>query len=137
MIKEREASYRESSQKLTSDLRLELQKIKRLLISSSDMQTVVIIAKAVRELIPHIENSRKCLPSLPPLQSAHLVGNEDAISKVRKSTIPRLLELENIIDTMIVTITSTANLEQLLEFSGLIRPCLTTLQSVSVAVGLS
>jgi len=136
-LKDREARYRDSSQKLTSDLRLELQRIKRVLSSTSDLQSVVIIAKAVRELIPQIESARKYLPNLPPLKSPNLVGNEDPITKVKKSTLPRVLELENIIDSVIVLITGSAGLEQLLEFSGIISPCLSVLQGVTTALNLS
>jgi len=135
-LKERESSYRTSSQKLMSDLRRELQLVKRYLDSTSNIQDSITIAKALRELIPQIEDARKILPTLPPLKSPNLVGNEDTLTKVKKSTLPRILELENVVDSMIVVISARATLEQLVEMSGFISPCLAALQGVTTALHL-
>jgi len=108
-----------------------VQKLKMTLGTTTSLTHAVTIAKAVRQLIPHIEEARTCLPSIPPLQAPHLVGNEDQITKLKKSTLPRVMELESVVDSMIVAITGKAGLEQLLAFSGIITSCLTIVQSVN------
>jgi len=55
---------------------------------------------------------------------------------VKKSTLPRILELENVVDSMIVVISARATLEQLVEMSGFISPCLAALQGVTTALHL-
>lgn len=135
-LQERENRYRLSSQKLMSDLRKELQLIKRFLDGTSNLQDTITVAKAMRELIPHIEAARKLLPPLPPLKPPNLVGDEDNLTKVKKSTGPRILELESIVDSMIVTITAGATLELLVEMSGFITPCLAALQAVTTTLHL-
>jgi len=135
-LKERESRYRTSSQKLMSDLRRELQLVKSCLDTTSNVQDSIAIAKAMRELIPQIDDARKILPPLPPLKSPNLVGNEDTLTKVKKSTLPRILELENVVDSMIVVISAGATLEKLLEMSGFISPCLAALQGITTALHL-
>eukprot|EP01126_Amoeba_proteus_P045265 TRINITY_DN5057_c0_g4_i3.p1 TRINITY_DN5057_c0_g4~~TRINITY_DN5057_c0_g4_i3.p1 ORF type:complete len:506 (+),score=131.84 TRINITY_DN5057_c0_g4_i3:550-2067(+) len=118
------------SQKLCVEVKNELVTVKRALNNASTLEQIIPIAKAIRALIPHMNIARQQMAPIPKPNAPLFKGNEDAVTKLKKTTAVALREFESVWQGIFNVVCGNPTLEQLIALSGVITGSLTLLQAL-------
>jgi len=130
---ERHAKIRSHSQKLAAECRNEVISLKRALNQATQLEEIVPIAKAIRNLIPHMNVARQQMAPIPKPQPPFFSGTEDKVTQLKKTTAVAIREFETVLAGIFNVVSGNATIEQLVPLSGVITGSLSILQSVTKA----
>jgi len=122
---------RSHSQKLAGECRNEVITLKRALQRATTGEEIFPIAKAMRELMPHMNVARQQMAPIPKPKSPLFQGNEDKVEKLKKTTAVAIREFETVLNGIFNMVSGNATLEQLVPLSGVITGSLQILQMVT------
>jgi len=128
---ERHAKIRSHAQKLAAECRNEVITLKRALMKAAQLEEIVPIAKAIRNLIPHMNVARQQMAPIPKPQPPLFTGNEDKVTQLKKTTAVAIREFETVLNGIFNVVSGNATLEQLVPLSGVITGSLSILQAVT------
>jgi len=131
---ERHAKIRAHSQKLAAECKNEVVSLKRALHKADQLEEIVPIAKAIRNLIPHMNIARQQMAPIPKPQPPLFVGNEDKVTQLKKTTVVAVREFETVLNGIFNVVSGNATLEQLVPLSSVITGSLSILQAVTKAI---
>jgi Leucine-rich repeat (LRR) protein len=128
---QKHAKIRAHSQKLAGECRHEVITLKRALQNANVLEDIVPIAKAIRDLIPHMNSAREQMAPIPKPKPPIFQGNEDKVEKLKKTTAVALREFESVLGGIFNVVSGNAPLEQLIPLSSVITGSLGILQEAS------
>jgi len=128
---ERYLRIRSHSQKLAGECRNEVITLKRALQKAATLEEIVPIAKAMRELIPHMNVARQQMAPIAKPKAPLFQGDEDKVTKLKKTTAVAIREFETVLNGVFNMVSGNATLEQLVPLSGVITGSLSILQMVT------
>jgi len=128
---ERYLRIRSHSQKLAGECRNEVITMKRALQRASTLEEIFPIAKAMRELIPHMNVARQQMAPIAKPKPPLFQGDEDKVTKLKKTTAVAIREFEQVLNGIFNMVSGNATLEQLVPLSGVITGSLQILQMVT------
>jgi hypothetical protein len=128
---QKHAKIRAHSQKLAGECRHEVITLKRALQHANTLEDIVPIAKAIRDLIPHMNSAREQMAPIPKPKPPIFQGNEDKVDKLKKTTAVALREFESVLGGIFNVVSGNAPLEQLISLSSVITGSLGILQEAS------
>jgi len=122
---------RSHSQKLAGECRNEVVTLKRALNRAATLEEIVPIAKAMRELIPHMNIARQQMSQIAKPKPPLFQGDEDKVTKLKKTTAVAIREFETVLNAIFNMVSGNATLQQLVPLSGVITGSLAVLQLVT------
>jgi len=82
--------------------------LKRALAKSSELEHIIIVAKAIRELIPHMNKAREEMTPIAKPQAPSFFGNESKVVMLKKTTAVAIREVESVLEGIAVIINMNA-----------------------------
>jgi len=131
---QKHAKIRAHSQKLAGECRNEVITLKRALQNANELEQIVPIAKAIRDLIPHMNTAREQMAPIPKPKPPLFQGDEDKVTKLKKTTAVALREFESVLGGIFNVVSGNAPLEQLIPLSSVITGSLSILQEATKSV---
>eukprot|EP01124_Arcella_intermedia_P035950 TRINITY_DN9302_c0_g1_i1.p1 TRINITY_DN9302_c0_g1~~TRINITY_DN9302_c0_g1_i1.p1 ORF type:complete len:587 (+),score=141.25 TRINITY_DN9302_c0_g1_i1:32-1792(+) len=128
---ERYLKTRGNAQKSASECRNEVVTMKRALMKSSQLDEIVVIAKAIRNLIPHMNVARQQMAPIPKPQPPSFFGNEDKVTQLKKTTAVAIREFETVLNAIFNVVSGNTTMQQLAPLSEVLAGCLTILREVT------
>jgi Leucine-rich repeat (LRR) protein len=128
---QKHAKIRAHSQKLAGECRHEVITLKRALQNANTLEDIVPIAKAIRDLIPHMNLAREQMAPIPKPKPPLFQGEEDKVMKLKKTTAVALREFESVLGGIFNVVSGNAPLEQLIPLSSVITGSLGILQEAT------
>jgi len=128
---EKQLKIRGQSQKLAVEVKNELITIKRILNSANSLEQIIPIAKAIRNLIPHMNVARQQMAPIPKPNAPLFRGDEDPVTKLKKTTNVAVREFETVWQGIFNVVCGNPTLEQLVALSGVISGSLAVLQEAT------
>jgi len=122
---------RSHSQKLAGECRNEVITMKRALQRATTLEEIFPIAKAMRELIPHMNVARQQMAPIAKPKPPLFQGDEDKVTKLKKTTAVAIREFEQVLNGIFNMVSGNATLDQLVPLSGVITGSLQILQMVT------
>jgi len=86
---------------------------KRALAKSTTLEQIIIIAKAIRELVPHMNTARDHMNPIPKPQPPNFFGNESKLQMLKKTTAVAIRECESVLDGINQVVNMNATQEKM------------------------
>jgi hypothetical protein len=88
--------------------------MKRALARTGSLENIILIAKAIRELIPHMNRARDEMATIPKPQPPNFFGNESKVDMLKKTTAVAIRECETVLEGINSVIQVSSPLEKIL-----------------------
>jgi len=125
---EKHAKIRGHSQKLATEVKNELTTLKRFLNNATTSDIIILIAKAIRELIPFMNAARQQMAAIPKPNPPVLKASDDHVTKLRKTVAVAMREFETVHQNVLFVVCGNPTIEQLVSLSNVITGSLQILQ---------
>jgi len=125
---EKHAKIRGHSQKLATEVKNELTTLKRFLNNATTSDIIILIAKAIRELIPFMNAARQQMAAIPKPNPPVLKASDDHVTKLRKTVAVAMREFESVHQNVLFVVCGNPTIEQLVSLSNVITGSLQILQ---------
>jgi len=106
----------------------ELTTLKRFLNSATTSEVIIIIAKAIRDLIPYMNVARQQMAPIPKPNPPVLKATDDHVTKLKKTTAVAMREFETVHQNVSFVVCGNPTIEQLVSLSSVITGSLQVLQ---------
>jgi len=125
---EKHAKIRGHSQKLATEVKNELVTLKRFLNSATTSDIIILIAKAIRELIPFMNAARQQMAAIPKPNPPVVKPSDDDVTRLRKTVAVAMREFETVHQNVLFVVCGNPTIEQLVSLSNVITGSLQILQ---------
>lgn len=125
---EKHAKIRGHSQKLATEVKNELTSLKRYLNNATTSDVIILIAKAIRELIPFMNAARQQMAAIPKPNPPVIKASDDQVTKLKKTVAVAMREFESVHQNVLFVVCGNPTIEQLVSLSNVITGSLQILQ---------
>jgi len=102
--------------------------LKRFLNNATTSDIIILIAKAIRELIPFMNAARQQMAAIPKPNPPVIKPGDDHVTKLRKTTAVAMREFETVHQNVLFVVCGNPTIEQLVSLSNVITGSLQILQ---------